>query len=289
MRRVDDEELDHLEETTAVLHGEGFTGQVVEADETEVTARTFVNGVASGPDLSWNGRGQLVSLGNLATGGLPVGPSHHWDAQGRLVFEYVNDVSGNHRLSRRWDASGRLVSEERHEAQFGGFDPATGERVFLPWQRIRLAPDMRPPEHGGFLPAVGLDALTVSDVEGLGRRVLLKGTPYTGEAVTRDRRGRAQMHTFVEGVEDGPTLTWAPSGKLVIQGITQHPHGPVGPWHQWDEQGRLLREIVHDALGNRVIVRELDRSGNITREERRPPTRLARDPETGAEHPAPWL
>lgn len=289
MRRTDHEDLDHLEETTAVLDGRGFTGQAVEADEAEVTARTFVNGVADGPDISWNGEGQLVSLGNLATGGLPVGPSHFWDAEGRLVFEHVNDSSGNHRLSRRWDASSRLVGEERHEARFGGVDPATGEEVFLPWQRIRLAPGMRPPERGGFLPAVGLDDLGVGDVEGLGRRILLRDAPFTGEAVTRDPLGRIEMHTFVEGVEDGPTLTWAPSGKLVVQGITQHPHGPVGPWHEWDEQGRLLRETVHDALGNRIIIREFDQAGDITREERRPPTRLARDPETGEERPAPWL
>ncbi|MGW8529445.1 MULTISPECIES: toxin-antitoxin system YwqK family antitoxin [Nocardiopsidaceae] len=133
MRRIDAEDLDLLEETGAVLRGRGFTGRVVETEETGVTARTFVNGVASGPDIAWNSDGRVVSLGNLATGGLPVGPSHHWDAEGRLVFEYVNDVSGNHRLSLRWDTEGRLVSEERHRAQFGRFDPATGEQRPAPW------------------------------------------------------------------------------------------------------------------------------------------------------------
>jgi hypothetical protein len=62
----------------------------------------------------------------------------------------------------------------------------------------------------------------------------------------------------------------------------------VGPWYQWDEQGRLLRETVHDALGNRIIVRGLDEVGNIAREERRPPARLAREPATGEQRPAPW-
>ncbi|MEU0240731.1 hypothetical protein ABZ234_23870 [Nocardiopsis sp. NPDC006198] len=109
MRRIDAEDLDLLEETGAVLRRRGFTGRVVEAEETGVTARTFVNGVASGPDIAWNSDGRLVSLGNLATGGLPVGPSHHWDAEGRLV------------------------GEERHRAQFGRFDPATGEQRPAPW------------------------------------------------------------------------------------------------------------------------------------------------------------
>lgn len=239
--------------------------------------------------MSWHGNGQLAGLENVSTGGMPVGPAHYWNTEGRLVFEYIDDAYANHRLSRRWDSSGRLISEEHHEAQFGGTDTATGEEVFIPWQPIRLAPGMRAPEHGDSLPAVSAADLTTADVEGLGRRVLHDGKPFTGEAVTLDRRGRVEMRTFVEGVEDGPTLTWAPSGKLVIQGITQRPHGPVGPWHQWDEQGRLLREVVHDALGNRVIVRQLDQAGNIAHEERRPPTRLARDPRTGREHPAPWL
>ncbi len=258
-------------------------------DSDKTHAQTFVHGLEHGPKMSWHDNGQLASLENVSTGGMPVGPAHYWDTQGHLVFEYIDDAYANHRLSRRWNTSGRLVSEERHEAQFGGVDTATGEKVFVPWQTIRLAPGMRAPERGDSLSAVDVSDLTVGEAEGLGRRVLFQGSPYTGEAVTRDHQGRTEMHTFVEGVEDGPTLTWSPTGKLVVQGLTQHPHGPVGPWHQWDEQGRLLRETVHDALGNRVIIRELDEAGNIAREEHRPPTRLARDPETGEEHPAPWL
>ncbi|GHC83820.1 hypothetical protein GCM10007079_25260 [Nocardiopsis terrae] len=58
-------------------------------------------------------------------------------------------------------------------------------------------------------------------------------------------------------------MIWSPSGKLTLQGVHQDPYGPVGPWHEWDEQGRLLRETIYDALGNKIIHRELDENLNI--------------------------
>ncbi|WP_017599158.1 toxin-antitoxin system YwqK family antitoxin [Nocardiopsis lucentensis] len=118
---------------------------------------------------------------------------------------------------------------------------------------------------------------------------LLDGKPFTGEAVRYVDGRRVELRTFIEGTEDGPVLRWAPSGKLIGQGSGKHPHGAVGPWHEWDEEGRLLRETVYDALGNRIMTRELDRSGNIVKEERSVPTRLREDPETGEYRPAPWL
>lgn len=289
MRRVDHRELEFPEGGRTTLLGRPFTGQAITEGTTETSAQTFIEGIESGPELSWHNDGQLLSLNHTSPGGMPVGPLHHWDTEGRLTYEHINDPFANQRVIRNWDTSGRLISEERHQRLFASHDPRTGRKVFLAWHRLRVSAAMRHPAHQEFLVVPDVNDLTVEDVEGLGRRVLYDGAPFTGEAVTRDRHGRTEMHTFVEGVEDGPTLTWAPSGKLVIQGITQRPHGPVGPWHQWDEQGRLLREVVHDALGNRIIVRQLDEAGNIAREERRPPARLARDPETGREHPAPWL
>ncbi|WP_116244585.1 toxin-antitoxin system YwqK family antitoxin [Nocardiopsis sp. FIRDI 009] len=118
---------------------------------------------------------------------------------------------------------------------------------------------------------------------------LLDGKPFTGEAVRHADGRRVELRTFIEGYEDGPVLRWSPSGKLIVQGSRKHPHGAVGPWHEWDEEGRLLRETVYDALGNQVMTRELDRSGNIVKEERTAPTRLRQDPETGERAPAPWL
>lgn len=277
------------DEDLALLDGAPFTGRSVATTSHETSAQVYVDGLMEGPSASWDSSGRLTFLGWIHGGGMPVGVRHRWDPAGALILEEVNDTAGNQRLTRRWDASGRLVSEGHRPRLFASSDPGTGEKVFLAWQQLRVSAAMPRPAHQEFLVVPDIDDLAVENVEGLGRRVLFQGSPYTGEAVTRDHRGRVEMHTFVGGVEDGPTLAWSPSGKLVVQGLTQHPHGPVGPWHQWDGQGRLLRETVHDALGNRVIVRELDQAGNIIREERRAPTRLARDPETGREHPAPWL
>ncbi|WP_236567630.1 MULTISPECIES: hypothetical protein [unclassified Nocardiopsis] len=273
----------------ASLDGEPFTGWATVTEGAERSAQAFVGGVARGPEILWDPSGQVTYVGFFSLGRIMAGPSHQWDGEGHLVSEHVNDFSGDPLLSRSWDASGRLVHEERYSASPAGSGQPTGEHGSRPWRRIRVAAGTAPPEPGGAAPVPRVEDLRVSRTGADGPLVLLHGRPFTGEAVTRDPWGRTEMHTFVEGVEDGVTLTWSPGGALVTQGITRYPHGPVGPWHQWDERGRLLRETVHDALGNRIIVRELDEAGDIVREERRPPARLARDPRTGQERPATWL
>ncbi|WP_211718971.1 hypothetical protein [Nocardiopsis sp. MG754419] len=79
------------------------------------------------------------------------------------------------------------------------------------------------------------------------------------------------------------------SKKIIMLGVRRSPHGPVGPWHEWDEQGRLLRETIYDALGNRIIHRELDEDQNIIRQEHFEPAALLTDARTGEQRPAPWL
>ncbi|MBE3000122.1 hypothetical protein IDM40_15615 [Nocardiopsis sp. HNM0947] len=71
--------------------------------------------------------------------------------------------------------------------------------------------------------------------------------------------------------------------------MLHHPYGRVGPWHEWDETGRLLSETVYDALGNRIIDRHFDETGNLAHEQHHEPTHLWTDPDTGQERPAPWL
>ncbi|GAA0976561.1 hypothetical protein GCM10009551_011840 [Nocardiopsis tropica] len=124
---------------------------------------------------------------------------------------------------------------------------------------------------------------------GGGMEALYKGMPFTGEAVIYENGARVGLRTFMEGSEDGPRLKWSPSGKLVAQGIFRSTVGPVGAWHEWDEEGRLLSETIYDALGNRIIFRRMDEAGNIAKEEVFLPERLLRDPGTGEERPAPWL
>ncbi|WP_017572560.1 toxin-antitoxin system YwqK family antitoxin [Nocardiopsis halotolerans] len=290
MRTVNHEHLDLPEDDDITfLDGSPFTGTAVRTGGSEVRSQVYVDGFMEGPSATWNGDGQLTALGYVYGGGMRVGALHQWDSTGALVLEQISDTAANQRITRTWDPTGQLTGEERHPRLFASFDPETGEKIDLAWQKLRVSARMPHPGNQEFLTVPDVEDLTVVGAPDSERRVLFEDVPYTGETVTRDHRGRVEMHTFVEGVEDGPTLAWSPSGKLVLQGITRHPHGPVGPWHQWDEQGRLLRETVHDALGNRIIIRELDETGNIIREERRPPTRLARHPETGEALPALWL
>ncbi|WP_235997641.1 toxin-antitoxin system YwqK family antitoxin [Nocardiopsis coralli] len=93
----------------------------------------------------------------------------------------------------------------------------------------------------------------------------------------------------LDGQEEGPVWEWAPSGKLVLQGVLHHPYGRVGPWHEWDETGRLASETIYDALGNHIIDRHFDDAGNLAHEQHHEPTSLWTDPDTGQERPAPWL
>ncbi|PWV44948.1 hypothetical protein BDW27_12062 [Nocardiopsis sp. L17-MgMaSL7] len=115
------------------------------------------------------------------------------------------------------------------------------------------------------------------------------GKPYSGEAHARTEDGGLKVWTFMEGSEDGPFTVWNASGKLILLGVRRHPYGKVGPWHEWDEEGRLLSETIYDALGNRIIHRELDENLNFVKQERFEPTTLQTDPETGRQSPAPWL
>ncbi|MEU0239491.1 hypothetical protein ABZ234_17540 [Nocardiopsis sp. NPDC006198] len=281
MRRVDSEELDYLDEISVRIPGGSFTGQAVEKDGRFTHYQTFVKGYALGPVFLLNERGVALEYSNRV-GNISLGPYFFWDENGRLREEGVSDYSdGSLRVLRRWDEAGILVHFEENPPRAPFVDPETGENLFRPWRSVPSHPGI--PGREGYVEAVGMGEL---DFEG---RVTYQGAAYTGEAVLVEGSGRAEMRTFVEGAEDGPFLVWSPSGKLVTQGVTRDPYGPVGPWHEWNEEGRLLSETIYDALGNRIIFRGMDEAGNIAKEEVFPPERLLRDPETGEERPAPWL
>ncbi|MFD3685006.1 hypothetical protein ACFWTE_09350 [Nocardiopsis sp. NPDC058631] len=134
-----------------------------------------------------------------------------------------------------------------------------------------------------------VDIGEIDCLEGLGEKALYEGEPFTGEAIICENGISVGLRTFIEGRGGGPRLRWSPSGKLVAQGNYQFSVGPVGSWHEWDEEGSLLSEAIYDALGNLIIFRERDGFGNIGKEEVYPPVRLLRDPGTGEGRPAPWL
>lgn len=117
----------------------------------------------------------------------------------------------------------------------------------------------------------------------------LHGKPFTGDAVYRCHNGETEARAVVDGREEGRVFRWSASGKLIVQGVRRHPYGPIGPWHEWDERGRLLRETIYDALGNKIIHRELDENQDIVKQERFRPETFMTDPDTGERCPAPWL
>lgn len=285
-KEIDSDDLDYVDDTTAILDGEGFTGRVVEDSGPQVAVQYFMRGLAEGPDYVLAYDGMMLSYANCYNGGPWVGPRHEWDGEGNLRLEAVTDSQGNKRVLRHWDEHGRLTLNEEKPPERGMVDSHTGEPRRLPWRQMTPSSEHGDPGVMKFLEAVDFGLL---DFDGKESLAIYQGNPYTGEAFVLGAEGRFEARTFMEGVEDGPFTVWAPSNKLIVLGVLRHPYGPVGPWHEWGEDGRLLRETIYDALGNKIIVREFDEAGNMAHEEKTPPTRLMRDPETGEERPAPWL
>lgn len=268
MRRISSEEIDFLDDVTARLPGSAMTGQSVERDGGNLDVQTFVRGYALGPAFLLGEDGKLLEYSNCV-GNLELGPSFAWYSNGGLRGERVVDFSSRVTiLSRSWSKSGVLLSEEMTEGSEA-------------WRQIPPHPGR--PGLNGYI-----EVPAIRDLE-FGDQVTHQGVPYSGEAISLGDDGGVELFTFAEGVEDGPFVKWSSGGKLIIQGLRQGLYGKIGPWHEWDEQGRLLREIIYDALGNKIIHRELDEGQNIVAQEHFGPTTLMADPETGERYPAPWL
>lgn len=284
MKRINSEELDSLDEYSAVYEGAGLTGYAVELEPGIASYRSFVQGVAWGPEYSVSDDGVLLSYSNISTKRPIVGAFWVWDYDGNLQSEEIFSSNGHLALKRKWKESGLLASEELiiPRSAVGEWG---GEEI-IPWVRL---PVVTPPENvlaGQFTATVKSEDL--SEAPGSGQQIL-NGSPFTGFVFDQGAEGGSGVRSMIEGFEEGPVFQWSASGRVVGQGVRRHPYGPVGPWHEWDEQGRLLSETVFDALGNRIIRRELDESQNIVREQRFEPTTLSTDPETGERRPAPWL
>ncbi|WP_017599159.1 toxin-antitoxin system YwqK family antitoxin [Nocardiopsis lucentensis] len=117
---------------------------------------------------------------------------------------------------------------------------------------------------------------------------LLDGEPFTGQGIEYEDGQPVELTTYVDGTVEGPQLKWSPSGQLLIQGNVRQPYGAVGPWHFWDEEGRLVRENIFDEKGNIRIIREWDESGNLTGEETHAPLWGDKDTDTGEKRALHW-
>ena len=269
------DDLDFLDEFTAESEGEPFTGYSVDHDPPlGFDVVTVLNGTKRGAEYIVDERsGVLREFGAYLYGNICFGGSYQWDSEGNLRSETNFRLPGTSGSKRQWDADGRLVSEE----------PDPSPHV---WNGAHVAVfgDQSPSETPGF----GLTSRRIGWDEAE-QRFVDGDLPYWGFLATAEDGGRTRVCLVLDGREEGPVWESESSGKLVLQGMLHHAYGQVGPWHEWDETGRLLSETIYDALGNRIIDRRLDEAGNIAHEERYEPTRLWRDRDTGEERPAPWL
>ncbi|WP_249188445.1 hypothetical protein [Nocardiopsis sp. MG754419] len=280
------DELDSNNERYAYFKGQGFTGYAVESEPGYVSHRAFIRGVAQGCDYTINESGTLADFAILAPYRPIVGAVIGWDEDGHLTSEKISDEVGRLLIHREWDSRGNLHLELSSElSKMNRFlDQADHHRS--PWLDIPQAAAL-----SDVTPENCTSTVRVADLqqESDGGLFYLRGQPFTGDVLFRSLVGAIEVRAVVDGREEGPVFRWSLSGNLIIQGVRRHPHGPVGPWHEWDEQGRLLRETIYDALGNKIIHRELDENQNIVEQEHFAPTTLMIDPETGEQYPAPWL
>ncbi|WP_433699778.1 hypothetical protein [Nocardiopsis sp. CA-288880] len=280
---VDFEALEFPDEWSAEYDGAPFTGYSLEKEDGYSSFQLFISGKANGPDYILTKVGFLVSCGNRTRIGRLLGASYDWDVDGNLISETIKDEEGVVHIDRRWESSGALVEgSDCISRNITG----RGSEASAPWLRTPPVVAPQDAQSGRFSEAVSVEGLEISPEN---QALLLHGENFTGRAFHQETDGRSETYTVVDGFEHGPVLKWSASGRLVTQGLRRHPHGAVGPWHEWDEEGRLLSETIYDTLGNRIIHRELDDQCNIVRQERFEPRTLLRSPETGEEHPAPWL
>ncbi|PPK63300.1 hypothetical protein CLV40_12913 [Actinokineospora auranticolor] len=85
--------------------------------------------------------------------------------------------------------------------------------------------------------------------------VVYQGEPFTGEVVERAPNGQiVALTTYFNGMEDGPSAEWYPSGEPKAAGAVRygtavgvhefwHRDGGLAGRDEFDDSGRLLRRL----------------------------------------------
>ena len=111
MIRVHEGDLDWDDDNYPWLHGERFTGEVVETlpDGRLLSLSTYLDGRDHGPFKAWSGTGVLVVDGT-SDRGLPVS-QREWFDDGSPKAEREYDGQGILVRSRLWNSDGEVTED----------------------------------------------------------------------------------------------------------------------------------------------------------------------------------
>lgn len=94
-------------------------------------------------------------------------------------------------------------------------------------------------------------------------RVVHNGVWFTGEVVEKTRSGEiVAVTSYWNGVEDGQSTEWYPSGQLKARGVARYGQA-VGAHQVWHPNGQLATEAVFDDEGHQLSRRAWDEAGNL--------------------------
>lgn len=97
-------------------------------------------------------------------------------------------------------------------------------------------------------------------------KVTHQGKPFTGEVVERGPGGVVvAITTYYEGMEDGPSYEWYPTGERKAAGSVRYGTA-VGVHEEWYRSGALAAVDEFDDRGRHLSRRRWDESGALTEE-----------------------
>ncbi|MCZ7377847.1 toxin-antitoxin system YwqK family antitoxin [Micromonospora sp. WMMC250] len=86
-------------------------------------------------------------------------------------------------------------------------------------------------------------------------RVTYQGEPFTGEVVERSPQGQViALTTYFEGMEDGPSAEWYPTGERKAEGNVRYGTA-VGVHEEWHRNGNPASRVEFDNQG-RMLSRQ---------------------------------
>ena len=186
-----------------------FTGRTVEMHSNGKVARfqNFQEGNRHGLTQEWHPNGRLQFQATYSTNN-PEGMVRSWHDNGKAKSELV--YTGDKMTSRKeWDRSGRLI----------------------PDTSVTTVP---PPSGTNAAPVGAVDFATIEKRGNLLFETSEMIVPFTGQTAEKHRNGQvARLQNFKEGLRDGLTQEWYPSGRLRFQAtyIADNPEGVVTWWY----------------------------------------------------------